>query len=53
MVGTSTDNPDLDSVFLIPSCEAVYDVDTISGIEVVNGTFAVDSPDLITNLLAN
>jgi hypothetical protein len=48
MIGTSTDNPDLDSVLLIPSCEAVYNVDTISSVEIVDGTFTVDSPDLMT-----
>ena len=49
MVGTSTDNSDPNSVLLVPSCKAVHDVDTVSGVEVVNGTFTVDSPDLMTN----
>ena len=53
MVGTSTDNPDPDSVLLIPSSETVYNVDTISGVEIINSTFTVDSPDLIIDLLVN
>jgi hypothetical protein len=53
MVGTSTNNPDLDSVLLVPSRKAVHDVDTVSGVEIVDGTFTVDSPNLITSLLAN
>ena len=52
MVGTSTDNPDLDPVLLIPSRKAVHDVDTVSGIQVVDGTFTVDSPNLTSSLLA-
>jgi len=46
MVGTSANDSDLDAVFLVPSCETVDHVNTISGVEVVDGTFAVDSPDL-------
>jgi hypothetical protein len=52
MVGTSTNDPDPDSVLLIPSSKAVYNIDTISGVEVVDGTFTVDSPNLTTNTLA-
>ena len=53
MIGTGADDPDLDPVLLIPSCEAVYNVDTISSVEIVDGTFTVDSPDLMAKLLAN
>ena len=46
VVGTSTNNSDLDLVLLVPSCEAVDNVDSISCVQVINGTFTVDSPDL-------
>jgi hypothetical protein len=46
MVGTRANNADLDSVALIPSCEAVDNVDSVSCVQVVNGTFAVDLPNL-------
>lgn len=46
MVGTSADNADLDTVLLIPSCKAVDNIDAIPGVEVVNCTFAIDSPNL-------
>ena len=46
MVGTSTHDSDLDSVLLIPSCKAVDNVDAVSCVQVINGTFTVDSPDL-------
>jgi len=46
MVSAGADNADLDAVFLIPSCETVDDINAISSVEVVNGTFAVDSPYL-------
>lgn len=49
MVGTRADDADLDLVFLVPSCETVHNVNSISRVQVVNGTFAVDSPDLIKN----
>lgn len=37
---------DADPVALVPSCEAVDDVDALAGVEVVDGTLAVDAPDL-------
>jgi hypothetical protein len=46
MVGTGTNDPDPDSVRLVPSCKTVDNVDTISCIEVVNGPFAIDTPNL-------
>ena len=51
MVGTRADDAHLDAVLFIPSCEAVDDIDAVARVEVVNGTLAVDSPDL-TLLLA-
>lgn len=46
MVGTGADNTNVDSVSLVPSCVTVDDVDSVSCVEVVNGTFSVDFPDL-------
>ena len=46
MVGAGTDDPHADPVLLIPSCETINDVNTASGVEVVDGTLAVDFPDL-------
>lgn len=46
MVGTSTDNTDADSVALVPSSVTIDNIDAVSCVEVVNGTFAVDFPDL-------
>jgi hypothetical protein len=46
VVCTSAHDSDLDPVLLVPSCKTVDDVDAISGVEVVDGTFSVDSPDL-------
>lgn len=51
VVGSGTDDPDLDTVLLVPSCETVDDVDAVSGVEVVDGALAVDSPDLKGRLL--
>ena len=49
MVGTSADDAHADPVALVPSCEAIDDVDAVPGVEVINGTFAVDAPDLRGN----
>ena len=46
MVGTGADDADADSVAFVPSCVAVDDVDAVSGVEVVDCSLAVDSPDL-------
>lgn len=47
MVCTSTDDSDSDSVALVPSCVTIDNVDTVSGVQVVDGTFSVDLPDLL------
>lgn len=47
VVGAGADHAHLDAVFLVPSCEPIDDVDAISRVQVVNGTFPVDSPDLV------
>ena len=52
MIGTSADNPDPDSVLLVPSCKPINNVDPISGVQVVNCSLAVNSPDLLRKCLA-
>lgn len=47
VVGTSADNADVDPVALVPSGETIDDIDAASGVEVVDGTFSVDTPDLL------
>jgi hypothetical protein len=46
MVGASTNNTDTDTVSLIPAGVAIDDIDTVAGVEVVDSTFTVDTPDL-------
>lgn len=46
MVRAGAHYTDADPVALVPSCEAVDDVDALAGVEVVNGTLAVDAPYL-------
>ena len=46
MVGTGADNADVDAVLFVPAGIAIYDVDSISSIEVIDGSFSVDLPDL-------
>jgi hypothetical protein len=53
MIGTSANDSDLDAVLLVPSCKPVDNVDTISGVEVIDSTFTIDSPDLSCELLAD
>lgn len=51
MVGARADNPHANPVALIPAGESIDDVDAIPGVEVVNSTLSVDSPDLIILLV--
>lgn len=53
MIGTSANDSDPDAVLLVPSCKPVDNVDTISGVEVIDSTFTIDSPDLNCELLAD
>ena len=46
MVGACAHNTDGNSVALIPAGEAIDHVDAVPGVEVVDGTLAVDTPDL-------
>ena len=42
VVGSGSDDSDLDSVLRIPTGEAVKDVDVLTGVQVVDGSFTVD-----------
>lgn len=46
MVGTSADNTDVDAVALVPAGVAIDNVDAVAGVEVVDGTLAVNTPNL-------
>lgn len=46
MVGTSADNADSDPITLVPTSKAINDVDSVSSIQIIDGTFAVDPPNL-------
>lgn len=46
VVGASADDSDFDLVSLVPSCEAVHDVNAVPSVQVVDCSLAVDSPDL-------
>jgi hypothetical protein len=46
VIGTGADDSNADAVPLIPAGEAIDNVDTVPGIEVVNSSFSVDLPDL-------
>jgi hypothetical protein len=52
MIGASADNPDSDSVLLVPSCKPINNVDPISGVQVVNCSLAVNSPDLFRKMIS-
>lgn len=49
MVGTGANDSNVDSVLFIPSSKSINHVDSISGVEVVDGAFAIDQPDLSRN----
>jgi len=46
MVGSSTDDSDVDSVSLVPSCVSIDDIDSVASVQVVDSSFSVDLPDL-------
>jgi hypothetical protein len=46
MVGPSRHDAHIDPVTLIPAGKAIDDINAISSIEIVDGTFTVDPPDL-------
>lgn len=47
MVSTSADNADSNAIALVPASKPVHDIDAVSGVEIVDGSFAVDSPHLL------
>ena len=46
MIGTSANDSDIDAILLVPSGKSIYHVDAISSIQVIDGTFSIDFPDL-------
>lgn len=46
VVGASADDADVDPVALVPAGETIDDIDAGAGVEVVDGTLAVNLPDL-------
>jgi hypothetical protein len=46
VVGTSANNANADAVALIPAGVTIDDIDAVTGVEVVDSTFTVDTPDL-------
>lgn len=50
VIGAGADHPNLDAVLWIPSGKAVEDVDVVAGIEVIDGTFAVNLECVLVHL---
>jgi hypothetical protein len=48
MVGAGAYNADAYPVALVPSSKPINDIDAVPGVEVINGTLTVDTPDLET-----
>ena len=46
MICTSADDSDIDAILLVPSGEAVYHIDAISSVQIIDSPFAIDFPDL-------
>ena len=46
MIGSGADHPNLDPIFLVPSRKTIHYVDSISGVEIIDSTLAINSPDL-------
>jgi hypothetical protein len=42
MIGTGADDANLDAVFGVPSSESIKDVNMVSSVQVIDGTFSVD-----------
>ena len=47
VVGARADNTDADTVALIPAGVTIDDIDAVAGVEVVDSTLTVDTPDLL------
>jgi hypothetical protein len=52
VIGAGAHHSDAYPVALIPSGKSIDDIDAVPGVEVVNGTLTVDTPDL-ENLSVN
>jgi hypothetical protein len=50
VICAGADNADAYPVALVPTGKSIDDIDAVPGVEVVNRTFAVDTPDLIMSL---
>lgn len=46
MVSACADHTNIDAVTLIPAGKPINDIDAVSGVEIVDCTLTVDSPDL-------
>lgn len=46
MIGTSTDDSDIDAIALVPSGIAIHNVYAVASIEIIDRTFSVDFPCL-------
>ena len=51
VVGSSTDDSNVDSVSLVPASISVDDINAISCIEIIDSSFSVDFPDLLEYML--
>jgi hypothetical protein len=50
VVGASADNANANTVALIPASITIDDIDAVTGVEVVDSTLTVDTPDLENGL---
>jgi len=46
MVGSGADDSDVDAISLVPPCETIDDVDSFSGVQIVDSTLSIDFPYL-------
>lgn len=53
MVSSGANHTHIDAVPLIPAGVAIYNVDSISSVEIVDGTLPIYFPDLYTPSAAN
>ena len=46
MIRSSTDNSHTDAITLIPASITINNIDSVAGIQVVDGAFSIDPPNL-------
>ena len=46
MVCSGADDSNIDAISLIPSSKAIDNIDSVSGVQIVDSAFPVDLPDL-------